>query len=203
MRTRMNTKSTESGFALLITLIVVGVVLSVGLTILELSIKQVRLSTNAKDSEVSFHAANAGMECARYWRRVSSTEMETYQDISPECFGSTISNYSKADLRGDGVVNGDGETYLYKYDFTWGSTGGERCTRVITMVSSTTASGIGATTSNISDYIPGFPTEDDPRYCEPGARCTVISARGYNRACTVIGSGSTYGIVEREVLLQF
>lgn len=199
----MSTKTTESGYALLITLVLVGVVLSVGLTILDLSIKQVRLSTNAKDSEVSFHAANAGMECARYWRRTSSTEMETFQDINPNCFGGTISHYSKYDLRNDGVVAGDGETYLYKYDFTWGSAGEERCTRVITMVASTTIFGVGATTTDISDYIPGFPTEDDPKYCEPSARCTVISVRGYNRACATVDSGNTYGIVEREVLLQF
>ena len=91
----MNFNQKESGFALLITLIVVGVVLSVGLSILDLSIRQVRLSTNAKESELAFHAANAGMECARYWRRASSSEMETGQAIEPVCFGETP--YSNTD----------------------------------------------------------------------------------------------------------
>lgn len=199
----MNTKSVESGFALLITIIVVGVVVTIGLTILDLSIKQLRLSTNAKDSEISFHAANAGMECARYWRRASSTEMESFKDINPDCFGGGVSNYSKSDLRNDGVVNGDGGVYLYKYNITWGVAGEERCTRAITMVASTTILGRGVTTTNIANYIPGFPDEDDPKYCEPGARCTVISVRGYNKSCSAVTSATMNGIVEREVIQQF
>lgn len=195
----MDKAQKEHGFALLITLIVVGVVISVGLTVLDLSIKQVRLSTNAKESEIAFHAANAGMECARYWRRVDATDMETFQDITPSCFSGALSNYAKADLAGD--VTGDGVSYLYNYDFTWGGTGAERCTRVVTMVASTTVTGVGATTSNMTAYVPGFPPEEnDEKYCEPGARCTVISVRGYNKPCSSVGG---YGTVEREVLLQF
>ena len=49
-------------------LIVVSVVISIGLVVLDLTLKQLRLSTNSKDSETAFHAANAAMECARYWR---------------------------------------------------------------------------------------------------------------------------------------
>ena len=49
-------------------LIVVSVVISIGLVVLDLTLKQLRLSTNSKDSETAFHATNAAMECARYWR---------------------------------------------------------------------------------------------------------------------------------------
>lgn len=80
----------ETGFALLMTLIVVSVVVSIGLTVLDLSIKQVRLSTNAKESEIAFHAANAGMECARYWRRAASTTVERGGAITPNCFSAHL-----------------------------------------------------------------------------------------------------------------
>ncbi|MFW6210467.1 MAG: hypothetical protein ACOC4E_03185, partial [Patescibacteria group bacterium] len=66
MATNPRQPHATSGFALLITLLVVGVVLAVGAVLLDLTIKQVQLSSTAKDSEIAFHAANAGMECARF-----------------------------------------------------------------------------------------------------------------------------------------
>ena len=80
--------SQKTGFALLISLIVVSVVLSVGLVILDLTIKQVRLAATTADSETAFHAANAGMECARYWRRNLDDAALLGGNInSVECFG--------------------------------------------------------------------------------------------------------------------
>lgn len=185
----------QSGFALIISLIVVGVVLSVGLVLLDLSIKQVRLSSNAKDSEIALHAASAGMECARYWRRASSSEMELGQTITPECFGVAASNVSESLVTND---PGNGEVYQYQYEFTWGATD-PRCTQVHALVASTSALGDGVTTTNMVNLIPGYPDGND-KYCEAGAKCSVISVRGYNKSCSAVGS---YGTLQREVLLQF
>ena len=199
MATNVFQKKNEEGFALLIALIVVGVVLSVGLTILDLSIKQVRLSTNAKESELAFQAANAGMECARYWRREEATAMELGQNITPTCFGESADSDTDSEIT-SGVV-GDGEVFQYQYEFTWG---GEevRCTRVNTIVASTSALGAGVTTTNMTSLIAGYPDVDgtDSKYCEPGAKCSTISVRGYNRPCSTTGG---YGVVQREVLLEF
>lgn len=185
----------ESGFALLVALIVVGVVLSIGLVLLDLSIKQVRLSSNAKESEVSIHAATAGMECARYWRRASSTEMETGFGINPVCFGTAASNNTNSQIVSD-PANGD--VYQYDYEFTWGATD-PRCTQVTAVVASTSVLGNGVTTTNMLTIIPGY-TDGNDKYCEAGAKCTVLSVRGYNKPCSGVG---TYGTVQREVLLQF
>ena len=199
----------EPGFALLIALIVVGVVLSVGLTILDLSIKQVKLSTNAKESELAFQAANAGMECARFWRRTEASAMELGQSITPTCFGEATFSNSDVEII-DGYVtsggqtidvDGDGEVFQYSYSFTWGSSE-PRCTQVDTLVASTSALGVGVTTTGMTALIPGYPNDDgtNAKYCEPGAKCSTISVRGYNRPCNTTGG---YGVVQREVLLQF
>lgn len=206
----MKRHASESGFALLITLIVVGVVLSVGLTILDLSIKQVRLSTNAKDSEIAFHAANAGMECAQYWRRKSADEMERGQAINPVCFGVNAYPNTKKQLPigsysdPNPVVIGDGEVFQYEYSFTWGPLA-DRCTRVNTVVASSTLLGVGVTTTKMTTLMPGYPDIDgtNMRYCEAGARCSVISVKGYNKPCPAGAANFGYGVVEREVLLQF
>lgn len=197
METKKNhAMRTESGFALLITLIVVGVVLSVGLAILDLSIKQVQLSTNAKESERAFHAANAGTECARFWRRSLSNEMEAGQDINPTCFNeATFGNVRDNPAPG---VDGDGEVHSYSYSFTWG-VDDPRCTEIITIVASSSPLSAGVTTTNMTTLVPGYP-RGDAVHCEPGAKCTVVSVKGYNRTCATV---TGYGTVQREVLLEF
>ncbi|MCA9358726.1 hypothetical protein KC926_00785 [Candidatus Kaiserbacteria bacterium] len=193
-----NQKKNESGFALLMTLIVVGVVLSVGLTILDLSLKQVRLSTNAKESEIAFHAANAGMECAQYWRRASSTEMEAGSAINPVCFNSSYDSYSNTNITGV-EVTGNGNVYQYQYDFTWGVAGAVRCTQVNTLIMSADLIGAGLSLNNVSSYVDGYP-DGNSKACSAGSQCSIISVRGYNRPCNTV---SGYGVVQREVLLQF
>jgi hypothetical protein len=191
----------QSGFALLITLIVVGVVVSVGLSILELSTKQVRLASNTKDSETAFHAANAGVECALFIRRSFATQMEEGQQILPSCFGTTPTNptVNATNITGTFVPSSnDGAVYQYQYEFTWGTSPNQRCTRVTTLVTVANDDPVTIDRSDVQSIIPGYPTPDT--VCEPGSRCTIMSVRGLNRSCTGI---STTGTIEREVLLEF
>lgn len=194
----------QSGFALIMSLIVVGIVISIGISILEISVKQVRLSTNARDSEVAFHAANAGMECARYIRRSQQMLMEAGQAITPNCFGDVAPDTgqnSRQDLAASGDVIGSGSVYKYNYAYTWGTvaTGGVRCTEATTLVAVADLPGPGVTTTNMSVHIPGY-QNGNAKFCEAGARCTVVSVRGYNRTCSAT---STVGTVQREVLVEF
>ncbi len=190
----------QQGFALLMTLIVVTVLVAIGLTVLDVSTKQIRLSTNAKDSEVAFHAANAGMECARYWRRVSSSLMETGQSISPSCFSVAATDAHLASIN-PSDLSGDGEVYFYKYSFSWGTSPNNRCTRVSNLVMVADPEGTQTLTlQNIQNYIAGSPEPSGIKRCAPGEKCTVLAVRGSNKECTPTPG---YGTVEREVLLQF
>lgn len=213
MATNPQQSHSTSGFALLITLLVVGVVLAVGAVLLDLTIKQVQLSSTAKDSEIAFHAANAGMECARFIRRVEGAAMNRGEDISVSCFGASDSVSSGAILNlesetdpGDGETHvtspdNDGDAYFYPYEFDWSQGGNERCTRIDTIVASSTATGGGVEIENMRWLIPSYPESPDTKLCEAGARCTVISVRGYNQPCNQINT--SYGTIEREVLLEF
>lgn len=195
INTQPTVQTSQSGFALLMTLIVVTVVISIGLSVLDLSIKQVRLSTNARDSEIAFHAANAGMECARFWRRSSSVEMESGDSISPLCFSAAPSLNTVSEIITN--VSGDGEVFKYDYMFTWGSTA-TRCSQVTTLVAAATPAGSGLTVTNIQTLVLGYP--GTTLSCGASERCTVISVRGYNKPCSNV---SDNGTVQREVLLQF
>ena len=189
-------KNTESGFALLMAIVVVGVLISIGLSVLELTIAQVRLSSNARDSETSFHAANAGVECALYTRRQNANAMETGGNITPSCFNGSLDSNTRVQLTG-GDVSGDGEAYLYNYEFTWGLNN-DRCSQVTTLVASSTPNGADLDVNNMTTHVPGY-VNGNTLTCVAGARCTVISVRGYNKTCA---NASTFGTVQREVLLQ-
>jgi Tfp pilus assembly protein PilX len=183
----------KQGFALLMTLIVVSVLISIGLAVVDLSLKQVRLSTNAKDSESAFHAANAGVECGRYWRRIASSTMETGGAITPTCFSASTYANTKSNL----FSSTNGDVYLYNYSFSWGTSPSQRCTSISTLVMSATVTGAGLT-YNVASQIPGYPLAS--KTCAAGERCTVVASHGFNMPCA---SATGYGSVEREVLLQF
>ncbi len=193
--------SKKQGFALLMALIVVSVVISIGLSVLELTLKQVRLSTNSKDSEIVFHATNAGLECARYWLSRDDNgdgdiDIENGDTISPTCFGvsSNPNPVSKTlvSVAALGIAN------RYDMDFTWGASN-DRCSkiRILTLVSTPSAT---TTVNNMTNIIPAYPGGSaNKKDCGPSGRCSVISIQGFNRACSMIDSPGT---LQREVLLQ-
>lgn len=188
-----NTHS-QSGFALLLSLMVVSVVVSVGLSILDLSIKQLRLSTNSRDSEIAFHASGAGLGCARYHRTTQGSAMETGIAITASCFGVSMTPTITP------IVVASGAARVYAMEATWGSVGSERCSQMKTLV---ITSDVAATTTIsgavIAAELPGYPYVD--KKCGPGGRCTVISVQGYSQSCANVAANQV-GIVEREVLLE-
>jgi len=187
----------NSGFALLISLIVVTVVITIGLSILDLTLKQLRLSTNSKDSEIAFHAANAGMECARYWRGRASTTIEAGLNIIPQCFGANAVNVSVESIN----TVGTGAAHHYEFESTWGATGSIRCSAmtILSIVSDIDEE----TVIDLADMvavIPGYPEETEDYACPSGGVCTFIASRGYSKACG--DPINTPGTIEREVLLE-
>lgn len=187
------------GFALLMTLLIISVIISVGLTILDVTIKQVRLSGSAKDSEVAFHAASAGVECARYWRRISFAEMEAGQDnVEYDCFGAAAED----DPTTISVTGGAaGTAYHYEHEISsLVGTAEARCSEMDTLI---IVADPAATTTlgNVKNHIAGYP-EPDEIDCPAGGICTVIASRGYNRSCPTTG-GFPAGTIQREILLEF
>jgi hypothetical protein len=64
---RSRARSFESGFALLYSVIVITLILTIAISISNISYKQGILSSLAKDSQIAFYQADAGAECALYW----------------------------------------------------------------------------------------------------------------------------------------
>lgn len=201
--TPTKTLQKQSGFALLITILVLSVVVAVTLAIVELSLKQLKLSVDSTDSEIAFHAANAGLECAQYIRRVESDDFENGNSVTVNCFGSTgpapaLSGAALGFIT-SGVGPNTGAVYRYKRNIEWGAAPDIRCTTldIITIIatSSVTIGGTGGNT--LKTRISGY--ENDTKVCGVGGRCTIISVAGYSSAC---GATSTQGVLKREILLE-
>jgi len=59
-------KSTN-GFAILFAVLTASLLMSIGISIFGISIKELSLSTASKDSQIAFYAADSARECAQYW----------------------------------------------------------------------------------------------------------------------------------------
>jgi hypothetical protein len=194
----MTLRNQQSGFALLMTLLVVAVVVSITLTVIELSIKQLNLSVTAKDSEIAFHAANAGMECVRYVRRTSAALIEDpdTNSFNFDCFNQRQSLGRQN--HGLTLSGGDGALYRYRGQASWAT--GDRCSVIdfVTMIVPETETS-DMQVSGLNAIYPGYPASD-VKTCSPGSVCTVAEVVGYNKSCSNI---TTTGTVRREILLEF
>lgn len=190
----------EAGFALLMTVVTLSVVISITLSVISLSIKQTRLAADTTSSEIAFHASNAGLECVRHWRRSQSDQFESGNNVTIDCLDSSVS----PDIRNSydsshSDVSGNGSIYEYQYEITWGEGEVERCSEMRFLIFvSNLSEGSPLVMDNMPDYIPGYP--NDSRTCEVGGRCTVFSARGYSNACA---DKDELGTIQRDLLLEF
>lgn len=186
-------KQTQSGFALLLTLIVVSVVLAIGLSLLDITLKQFLLSGTARDSEVSFHAAYAGAECVQYYRiqdlaaNFIGSQFSLLADCLPDTDAGEYSHNYTALNPDSGPA---GSVHYSTYQITWGPDS-DRCTEMDVYVFDASA---GEVTYNVAVY------GDSSEVCAAGATCSVILSRGYNRGCSNLSSLRT---IQREVVAEF
>ena len=67
------THQPQRGFTLLIAVVLSSVSLSIGLVLLDIALKQVLLSSAARQSQVAFYNADSVLECALYYDQTQDT----------------------------------------------------------------------------------------------------------------------------------
>jgi len=83
----------EKGFAMLFAVLTSSVLLSIGLSIFNLTIKELALSSSGRESQAAFYAADSGVECALYGDIKGSyfaTSSDSASTPSFQCAGQTI-----------------------------------------------------------------------------------------------------------------
>lgn len=172
----------QRGFTLFIALIVTSILLTVGFSIGNIILRQLRLSTSGRESQVAFYAADSASECALYWDRKDTSGAAVF-DLA---FGtsSPTPNFITCGTGPDGM----------------GSTSLQRIYP---------GSGDNATTTFYIDYreIPGAGTSYNAcakvSVIKVGPK-TTIDARGYNAPFVAgICDLSNSRTVERGLLLEY
>ena len=197
----------QGGVALLITLLLMGVLLGISMSLLNITLKQYQLAGIAYASEAAFQAANAGMECALYYdhlapegafdvRGVSGQEQGSIPSIS--CMNSVsvqATNYDNMpgfDGDSDGKAISGEEQY---FQFDWGDPTDPRCVKLSVYKFFTTDQ------SSTTVTVRGENMKTTGAPCPQNSQCTVIQSRGYNMACNQINTGSR--VVEREYTVVY
>lgn len=201
-------RATEQGFALLITLVVVSVVLAVGLSMLFITTKQYVLAVTAIESEKAFQAAQVGLECLRYNRSLPATREDLLNgggapDIrcANEPHFSANSSNTPIDSMSSDAFRYWTYSYSYKYGIKDASGQVASCTEPTIFI------------TDFREYNPANPADREftltvvgqglnEMKCTAGTVCTAIFAKGYNRPCDNTSLNSIFTI-QREITVQY
>lgn len=189
-------RSRKEGFALLITLVVVSVVLAIGLSLLFVTTRQYLLAVTANESEKAFQSAQIGLECLRYHRAQPATLAKFLRDDTSdptpalECAG-VVSQV--VDSSGDPEIIDGGNYWLYNYRYSF-EFNGDQCAEPSIYVAD--FRDYGGPEINLAISGEGLETIR----CTAGNICTAIFARGFNRPCDDLDA--IYSI-QREVTIQY
>ena len=199
-------KKPSAGFALLLTLVIVSVVLAIGLSLLQITSKQASLSSVARESEIALNAATTGTECMQYYRARPETEAaflnKPYNDVPVnESARTTLLNSLKCgDVNSDSLdrevlAAGKVFNYVYVYNIDYGNsdTTDDTCVEVSLYMTD-----LGGDSSNIDQALADEGL--DSLTCSAGSICTTIFSRGYNRPCDQLDSIFT---VQRELTVEY
>lgn len=200
MNKNLHTTHDQDGVTLLVALLLVGVLLGVSTSLLNITLKQYQLSGIALASEMAFQAANAGMECALYNDypisnpskfEVLGDGTEQTADVQIDCFGLSYTS----DDRKNGTLHPYGDVANnhravsgeeQHFTFNWGSPAVCIDVSVYKFFSDS-----GPVERWVNDEAIG-PT------CSKSSVCTIIQSRGYNVDCASVTAGTNPRIVERE-----
>ena len=155
----------ESGFALLFAVLVASVLLSIGASIFNLTLKELTLSSSGRESQFAFYAADTGAECALYWD-FKATPLYVF----------ATSSASQASSWRDSYIDSMSPTCA----------GGSISASVKTPISTSALSAVTQITLNIPNASPEFCaiiTVTKSASSPGGVISTVIESRGYNTPC--------------------
>lgn len=72
---------TKKGFAMLFAVLLSSFLITLGISIFNLSLKEIQITTSVRDSQIAYYAADSARECAVYWD-VKRGAFRTYIDVN-------------------------------------------------------------------------------------------------------------------------
>jgi hypothetical protein len=188
------TSKSPNGFALLMTLIVITIVLAIGLTILNITTKQLALSSLARESEVALFGASAGLECMQYHLNNTGAR-ELFLNLDDDQSDTSAPNLACAgnlprETSTNHVFLTSPSRTIFQYNYTY-DLGTDRCSEV-SLFFMDLSEASRPLTVEVNQGL-------DELDCGDGNICSTIFARGFNRPCT---ERDALFSVQRELTLE-
>jgi Tfp pilus assembly protein PilX len=84
----------NKGFTVLFAVIVSALVLAIGISIANITLKQIRISSLGRESQIAFYSADSGAECVMYYDLVenifATSSNSTPTNTIINCFGESV-----------------------------------------------------------------------------------------------------------------
>ncbi|MDR3547760.1 MAG: hypothetical protein P4M11_05765 [Candidatus Pacebacteria bacterium] len=91
----------QRGFTLLVAVILTSVILSIGLALLDISLKQITLASSSRQSQYAFYNADSALECALYWDSIDTFDYNTEPSTGTlSCEGQSFNYTASAGASG-------------------------------------------------------------------------------------------------------
>lgn len=169
----------KRAFILLFSLLISSVILAAGLGVTRIITRQIYMASVQRDSQMAFFAADAGLECAKFWKskgNVSSGGKCNDKELKQD--GSLITDFGGGD-----TVSGPIKTCF--------NLGGQEYVR------SNSSGSPNPTTGEICAVIEIY------NYPTAGAPDGKIISRGYNVPCDDNCTVSSGRVVERALMFRY
>ena len=139
------------GFALLFAVLAASLLLSIGLSIFNLTVKELSLSAYGRESQFSFYAADSGAECALYWD-IKGNDGTTFATSSSDNMGASSITCGNTSLPLT-VVSNDSRDEVITFSMPLNDVSDVNyCSVVIVSKSDSNGDGLSDTDINSSGY---------------------------------------------------
>jgi hypothetical protein len=68
MNLNLDNKKNKKGFAMLFAVLTASLLVTIGMSIFNVSLKELMISTSVRDSQTSYYASQSAYECFKYWQ---------------------------------------------------------------------------------------------------------------------------------------
>lgn len=153
----------QKGFAMLFAVLVSSVLLSIGVSIFNLTVKELALSASGRESQFSFYAADTGAECALYW------DFKGPSVLGGDVFATSTSTLPPLSGQPDCVDSSGAPQYITNENHPTAPTSNSAVTQFTLTIP-----------SSPSNYCAIVKVTKDS---SGGSPLTTIDSRGYNTPC--------------------
>jgi hypothetical protein len=161
----------KKGFAVLFSILLASFLITLGISIFNISLKEIQITTSIRDSQIAYYAADSARECAIYW--------DVKQGVFPTCLDSSCSNLPLGSpVPASVTCNGHQRTLTFDKS-------------LLTYISNYSTDFFDYSTSTTGDILPVSDLRITKAFVDPNV-VTTIQTWGHNT--TIIGRRVERGI---------